>query len=349
MPLEREKLPELIDQGAANIETRLPGVLARVRASVIGVLNKVLQGGFDSMYKYIDRKIRSWWPDICDEEDLPDHGARWGKPRLAAAPATGTVQFTGLDGAPIPQGTVVQRSDGTQYATTAPGVIAAGVANIAVEALLPAQLGNAVVATELTLTSPLPNVNSVASAFTALGGGADVEPVERWRARIMLRIRKPPQGGADFDYEGWALEVPGVTRAWVYPKEQGPGTVVLRFVRDDDASLIPDAGEVTSVQAYVGARCSVIADLFVVAPVATPQDFTIQAVPNTDAVKGAIAAELAALYRREAKPGGTMLISNQREAVSISAGETDHVISIPSANQTHTAGQMPTLGAITWV
>lgn len=349
MPVEREKLPELIDQGAANIEGRLPGMLARVRSSVIGVLNKVVQGGFDALYKYIDRKSRSWWPDICDEEDLPDHGARWGKPRLSAAPATGTVQFAGLDGAIVPQGSVVQRSDGTQYFTKAPGVIAGGTANVAVEAVLPAQLGNAAIASSLTLTSPVPNVNAVATAFTALSGGANIEPVERWRARIMLRIRKPPQGGADFDYEGWALEVPGVTRAWVYRKEQGPGTVVVRFVRDDDADIIPDAGAVATVLAHIEAQCSVIADLFVVAPIATPQSYTIQAVPNTDAVKGAISSELAALYRREAKPGGTMLISQEREAVSISAGETDHVMTVPSANQTHATGQLPMLGVITWL
>lgn len=349
MPFERDKLPELIEQGATNLESRLPGMLARIRNSVIGVLNKVIQGGFDALFKYIDRKSRSWWPDICDEEDLPDHGARWGKPRLPAAPATGTVQVTGLEGAAIPQGTVVQRSDGTQYATTAPGVIAAGVANIAVAAVLPAQLGNAVIATPLTLTSPVPNVNAVATAFTALSGGADIETIERWRNRIMARIRRPPQGGADYDFEGWALEVPGVTRAWVYPKEQGPGTVVVRFVRDDDASIIPDAGEVASVQAYIEARCSVIADLYVVAPIATPQNYTIQAVPNTGIVKAAIQAELAALYRREAKPGGTMLISQEREAASISAGETDHVMTVPSANQTHAAGLLPTLGAFTWL
>jgi len=349
MPVERDKLPALIEQGATNLESRLPGMLARIRASVIGVLNKVIQGGFDALFKYIDRKSRAWWPDICDEEDLPDHGARWGKPRLPAAPATGTVQFTGLEGAAIPQGTVVQRSDGTQYATTAPGVIAAGVANIAVAAVLPAQLGNAVIATSLTLTSPVPNVNAVATAFTALSGGADIENPERWRNRIMARIRRPPQGGADYDFEGWALEVPGVTRAWVYPKEQGPATVVVRFVRDDDASIIPDAGEVAAVQAYIEARCSVIVDLIVVAPIATPQDYTIQAIPNTDAVKAAIQAELAALYLRQAKPGGTMLISQEREAVSISAGETDHVMTVPSANQTHTTGLLPTLGAFTWL
>lgn len=349
MPVDRPKLPELIEQGSAEFESRLPGVLPRIRNSIIGVLNRVIQGGISALYKYVEWLSDQWWPDRCSAEFLPFHGSLWGKPRIGAAAATGTVGFAGVNGSVIASGTVVQRSDTQQYVTTEAGVIALGIANIPVEAVEPGQLGNAVIGTELTLTTPIPGVNAVATAFTALSGGADIEIIERWRARILARIRRPPQGGADYDYEGWALEVPGVTRAWAYPKEQGPGTVVVRFVRDDDASIIPDAGEVAAVQAYIGERCSVIADLYVVAPIATPQDFTIQAVPDTPSVRAAIEAEIRELYRREAKPGVTMLITHQREAISISSGETDHVLSIPNSNQTHATGLLPTVGNFTWL
>lgn len=348
MPNERPTLPELIDQGATEIESRVPGVLARVRNSVIGSLNRVWQGGLSALYKHVDYLAQQWWPDTCAPEFLPLHGARWGKPRLTSAPATGTHQFVGLEGAEVPEGTTVKRSDGVQFTTTEPGVIAAGVAEVPIEALLPGQLGNSAIGTELTLTSPVPNINATGVTVTALGGGADVETIERWRARILLRIRKPPQGGADYDYEGWALEVPGVTRAWVYPGEAGAGTVVVRFVRDDDEDLIPSAGEVETVQAYIDARRPVTAATTVLAPIATPQAYTIHLDPDTPAIRAAVLAELAELYRREAKPGGTMLISHQREAISISPGENDHVLTVPSANQVYTAGLLPTVGAVTW-
>lgn len=348
MPQERPDLPRLIDQGAAEFESRLPGVLARVRNSVVGVLNRVLAGGLSALYKYVDYLALQFYPDTCAADALPVHGALWGKPRLPAAASTGTVQFTGINGAPVPLGTVVQRPDGVQYITTAAGVIALGVANVPVAALAAGQLGNAVIAASLTLITPVNNVNAVASAFTALAGGADVEAIEPWRARILARIRKPPQGGADFDYVAWALEVPGVTRAWVYPGEQGPGTVVLRFVRDDDATQIPDAGEVAAVQSYIDALRPVTATTYVVAPVATLQNFSMTLLPDTPAIRAAVTAELTELYRREAKPGGTMLISHQREAISSAAGEADHVLVTPSANQVYTVGQMPTLGNITW-
>lgn len=349
MPFERDTLPTLIDQGAAEFETRLPGVLARLRNSAIGVINRVMAGGLSSLYKYAEYLSNQWWPDQADAEFLPLHGARWGKNRLPAAAAAGTVQFAGVNGSVIPLGTVVQRSDAVQYATTADGVIAAGVAVIPVQAVEAGQAGNAVLGTSLTLASPIAGINSVATAQTALASGADVEGIEAWRARILARIRKPPQGGADYDYVDWALEVPGVTRAWVYPGEQGGGTVVVRFVRDDDASIIPDAGEIAAVQAAIDAVRPVTATTYVLAPIPAIQNFSIHLTPDTAATRAAVEAELQSLYRREATPGGTMLVSQQREAISISAGEMDNVLVVPTANQAHTTGQFPTLGVITWL
>lgn len=347
--MERPTLKQLIDQGATEFESRLPGVLVRLRIGVLGVLNRVIAGGLSALYKYAERLNKQVWADTCDAEELPKHGARWGVPQIEAAAATGVVQFAGTIGATIPAGTVLQRADEVQYTTDSLGTIAGGVALVPVTAVEAGQSGNAVVATQLTLTTSVPNVNALATVSTEISGGADVEKPEPWRARILARKRKPPQGGNQDDYQAWALTVPGVTRAWVYPKELGPATVVVRFVRDDDATLIPDAAEVAAVQAAIDVVRPVTADLTVVAPVAAPQDFTIQLVPDNLATRAKVEAELVDLYRREAEPGGTMLITHQREAISIAEGETDHTILVPTTNQTHTIGQLPVLGTITWL
>ena len=47
-------------------------------------------------------------------------------------------------------------------------------------------------------------------------------------------------------------------------------------------------------------------------------------------------------------PGGTLLISHIREAISIAAGEVDHTLLTPDADQTVTAAQINTLGTLTW-
>lgn len=349
MPTMRPSLPKLIDQGASEFESRLPGVLARVRRSLVGIINRVVAAGLSALYQYAERLNKQAWPDQCDDEYLDEHGARWGVPRKEAVAAAGTVRFTGTDGAVIDQGTTLQRADGVLYETTASGAIAAGQALIAVQALVAGQAGNAGINSSLTLTSPVAGVSSSVTAYTALSGGTEQETAEPYRARILRRMRKAPQGGSNDDYESWALEVAGVTRAWVYPGEQGAGSVVLRFVRDDDAGgAIPDAGEVAAVQSHIDASRPVTAGVFVVAPVAVQLNFTIQLTPNTAEVRAAVEAELIDLIRREAVPGGTILISHLREAISSAAGETDHVMTAPAANVAHATGEIATMGVITW-
>lgn len=349
MPLERPTLPQLIDQGAAEFEGRLPGVLVRVRRSLVGVINRVVAAGLSGLYQFVEYLNRQVWPDLADAENLVGHGNRWSRARIPAAPATGSVTFTGTDGKAVPAGTVVQRGDGVRYVTDDVVVIAAGAAIANVTAETAGQAGNSAIATPLTLASPINGVNSALAASTALAGGADIEDVEAWRSRILARIRRAPQGGAGPDYIQWGLEVPGVTRVWVYPRELGAGTVTVRFARDNDASPIPDVGEVQTMQDYIDERRPVTADVYVFAPTAVPLDFTIQLTPNTPQVQAAVEAELRDVLRREGEPGGTLLLTHLSEAISIAAGERNHVLASPSADVVHGTGQMPVIGVITWL
>lgn len=349
MPVDRPPLTKLIDQGAAEFESRLDGVLARARRSLVGVLNRVVAGGLSALYQYVEYLNRQVWADTCDAENLPSHGARWGKTRNPAAPATGSVTFTGITGTSVPAGTVLLRADGARFLTDALVTLAAGTAIATVTAEAAGQAGNTPISTALQLESPIAGVNSGATASTALAGGADIEDVEDWRARILARMRSAPQGGSEKDYKDWALEVSGVTRVWVSPGEMGAGTVTVRFARDNDLSPIPDAGEVAAMQAYIDERRPVTATAYVVAPIASPVNFTIQLTPNSPAVKAAVEAELRDVIRREGEPGGTLLITRLREAISIAAGEEDHVMTVPSANVVMGTGELPTMGVITWL
>ncbi|WP_454908376.1 baseplate J/gp47 family protein [Variovorax gossypii] len=349
MPFNRPTLPELIDQGAAEYESRLPGLLVRVRRSLVGVLNRVVSGALSALYQYAEYLNRQAWPDTCDVEYLDGHGARWRVPRNAAESATGSVAFSGANDKVIPAGTQVGRTDGWLYVTTADVTIVLGAALAPVRSVLPGQAGNATVDLSLSLTSPIAGVNAVATASTALAGGADTEDHEPYRARILARIRKPPQGGAGFDYVAWAKQIAGVTRVWTYPDEQGRGTVVVRFLRDLDASPIPDAGEVATVQAHLQNVRPVTARVYAVAPVAAPIPWQIRVVPDTPAVRAAVEAELAAMLRRDAVPGGTILWSHANEAVSIAPGEFDHLLVAPAADVTNPTGYLSTMGPITWL
>jgi uncharacterized phage protein gp47/JayE len=351
MPFPRPTLSELIDRIVADLSSRLVGVDGAVmRRSILGIIGRCLAGASHELHGRLDFISKQCNPATAEGEFLEDWANVWGQRRAAATYAGGNVTFTGNVGAEIPAGTVLQRQDGALFETDALGRIIVGTSVVVhVSALEAGTAGNCEAGVALTLQQPVAGVQS--RALVAAGGlasGEDPEDDEGLRERLLRRVQQPPHGGADFDYQAWALEVPGVSRAWVYPMELGAGTVTVRFVRDDDASIIPDAGEVAAVQAYIDARRPVTADVTVVAPIAVPLDMTIQLNPLNAATQAAIEAEVADLIRREATPGGTILISHLREAVSTAAGELDHVITVPAGNKVHTAGQIAVPGAITF-
>lgn len=343
----RPTLSEIVTRTRADLVSRLSAddILRRADADVYA---RVLAGLAHGLYGYVDWLANQIIYDTAEAEFLARWASIWGVTRKPASTATGSVTFAVSSGAVIPSGTLLQALDGVQYQTTADATVTVPTATASVAALVAAATGNRTTGQALTLVSPVTGVQSSATAGE-LTGGADLESDDDLRARLIDRIQQPPHGGDAHDYVTWALEVPGVTRAWCFPLELGEGTVTVRFVRDDDASLIPDAGEVAAVQAYIDALRPVTAAVTVVAPTAVPLAFSIAVAPNTAAVKAAVQAELSDLIARESKPGGTIYLSHIRAAISAAVGEDNYTMSAPSADVTNTAGNMTTLGTITWL
>lgn len=351
MPFERPTLAQLVDRAASDFEAQLPGVDARLRRSNLAVMARTHAGGVHGLYGHLDWLSRQVIYDTAETEILERWCGVWGVARLAAVQARGGITITGANGVTVPAGTELQRSDGAEFTTDADATIAGGTATAEVTAVVAGADGNTAVNSQLVFSSPIAGING--NAVVAAGGltqGTDTEADDSLRARLLDRIQQPPHGGADFDYVKWAKEIGGVTRAWAYPLELGAGQVTVRFVRDDDdGGIIPDGGEVAAVQAHIDALRPVTAVVTVVAPVAVPLDFTIELLPSSQAIKDAVTAELQDLLRREAEPGGTLLLTHIAEAISIAAGETDHVLTAPAANVAHATGEIATFGVITWV
>ena len=346
----RPTLQQLIDRIAADIEARLPGADARTRRSNLAVLARTQAGAIHGLYGYLDFLSRQVMPDTAEADTLDRHASLRGVTRTPSTAATGNITLTGTNGIVVPTGTELQRSDGARYKTTADATIASGTATAAVIASALGAAGNAVIGIVLTLTSPIAGITNTATvAAGGLVSGTDQETDADLLVRLMEKIQTPPHGGAKADYVAWAKEVSGVTRAWCFPLEGGAGTVYVRFVRDNDASIIPDAGEVAAVQAHLDDVRPVTAVVTVAAPTAVPLNLTIDLTPDTTAARAAVTAEIQDLVKREAAPGGTLLLSHIREAISLAAGETNHVLTVPAADVTYTNSQIGTMGTITWV
>lgn len=350
MPFTRPTLAALIENEEADFESRLPGADARLPMSNLNVIARVTAGGMHGLYGFQDWISRQIPFDTGDRETIVRWASIWKIYPKPPAFAVGTLPFTGNDGVPVPAGTTVQRADGVTYTTTAAATVVAGIAAAPAIAAEAGTSGNASAGVKLKMVSPVAGIASdLVLGAGGMTGGADEEATETLLARFLARIRQPPHGGASHDYVGWALEVPGITRAWVRPGWFGLGTVGLMFVCDYQAGgLIPNADKVAEVQAYIDARRPVTAELSVFAPTPKPMNPTIGGLdPATDTVKAAVVAELEDLLRREAEPGVTILASHVREAISLANGEVDHSLTLVG-NFTTLGHEIATLGTPVW-
>lgn len=319
------------------------------------VLATVWAGGVHMLHGHLDWLSKQLFPDTSEREHLLRQAALYGITPTPASYASGTVTATGTDASIIPAETLLLRSDGVTYRVTADATIVAGEATLTVEAVEAGSAGNLDTAETLTFESPIAGVDSEATVAGAGGiaGGFDEETTEGTRDRLLLRWREPPQGGADQDYEAWALAVAGVTRAWVYPNENGLGTVVVRFVLDEEADIFPGPAVVDAVQDALDAERPITAEVTAEAPTPLEVDFEVEVTPDTTAVREAVQAELADLLYREAEPGdgagrGTILVSQIRTAIGVAEGVTDYVLTSPVADVVPAVGELAVLGDVDW-
>lgn len=360
MPLIRRTIKELRDRIAGDLNSRLTGTEARLRRSNVGVLATVEAGVAHGLYGYLDYLAGQISVVSAEGKYLERRARERGIARKQADFAAGIITVTGQNGKVVPAGTIWQRSDGVEYLSAADGTIVAGTVDITVTAKEAGIDGNTDAGLTLSLVTSIEGVDSDAIVgANGITGGLDAESDEDLRTRLLHRIQYPPMGGSEYDYVRWALEVPGVTRAWCEPLWLGAGTVGVVFVMDNQAgSIIPGSAKIQEVLDYITSHPDpvtgknigkpVTADVTVLAPTAKALDLTIALTPNTAAVKTEVENEIKAFIKETGEPGVTLYLSQINEAISGAVGEKYHVLTSPAADVTHLSYGIPVFGAITW-
>ena len=345
MPFETPSLPVLIKRAQSDLASD------SLRQSDAQVLARTLGGAAYGLYGYLDWIAEQILPDKADESTLERIAAlRLNQARKAAQVASGNVSFTATAGAVLDVDTLLQSSDGRTYKVTTARTTSNGLNTAAIAALDAGSLGNANAGLVLTPVQP---VLGIGSSFTVLApgvtGGVARESLESLRARVIRSYRIIPHGGSAQDYETWALECAGITRAWCRGSYLGPGTVGLFVMRDEDPQPIPNAEQLEEVRAYIEPLRPVTAELHVLAPTQVLVNYRLRITPDTSAVRAAIEAQLRDLHNREAGLGETLLLSHIAEAISSATGETDHKLSAPVADVAAASNQLLTFGGCTWL
>jgi uncharacterized phage protein gp47/JayE len=376
VPFPRQTLTALRTQAMQDITASdLPNADGFMRRSALRVLAWVQAGMAFLHYGYLDWIALQATPFTSTGEFLEAWAALAPIPVIRKAPvqaACPNVTFVAVTGSPIPAGTLMYRADATQYSTQANVTAASGSATVAIKAVVAGASGDADAGTTLTLASGVSGVTAASGvAVSPITGGADLETDQSLRSRMLESYANPPSGGSAADYLTWALQVPGVTRAWADRDGMGGGTVVLYFMMDATEAAHSGFPQGTTGVASVETRDTVAtgdqlivanwvwplqpvtALVYAAAPSRQAVNFTVAGLAGTTAAQqNAVVAAINAQFVALGNPAGTATIqqSDIESAITAIAGlpsfnlQTPTVWPIPALT-----GSLPTVGSVTFV
>lgn len=351
--MARPTLETLIERARGNLSSRVLGsVSALLQHSVLEPLALVLAYLMHGLYGYIEAAKKQMMPDTATGWWLERWCQIFGIVRIAGIKATGQVTFTGTNGETVPAGSVIVRADGVRYTTDADVTISGGEATADVTAVEVGSAANTAEDVEFVTESAITGIDSACTVATGgLTGGADRESDERLRSRLLLRMRRPPQGGTASDFQQWALAAHvDVTRAFVLENTPTGGYVTVLALTDDGAGgIAPDPAVLTAVETYIEGKRPVTCTVIVDAPVAVPINHTVEVSPDTVAVRDAVEASLLAMIVKRSAPGATYRRSWSVEAVSSAVGEDYNNVTVPAADVALAYNEVAVPGTITWV
>ncbi len=389
MPYQRPTLTDLRQQAQQDILSGgISGVSTLLRFSVLNVLALVLAGLAYLHYGFIDWIALQAVPWTATDEYLEGWAALKGVTRKAATSASGIVAFSASGNATIPAGTTVMIAGGLTGVTTADSVassgfsvslsgssgvvsastVSAGAVTIAPVSVSTAGIaGNVAAGAVVTLSSPVEGVSGSGVVSTAFTGGSDIEDPDSFRARTLAAYAAGGENGNRADWVKWALEVPGVTRAWANPLGYGAGSVVVYVMFDSaesasggfpvgtngtdpaDNRYVAATGDQLTVAQALYAKRSVTALGIVCAPIAQRVDFVVNSLGTaaTDATKAQIEDALDDMFLRISAPGATIYPNQWIAAINALGLATYNILSPAATIVPDHVGSMPVRGTVT--
>ena len=212
----------------------------------------------------------------------------------------------------------------------------------------------------LNIQTPIAGVNSIAGVqFLGLTGGADDESDDSFRTRYLNAFKNPRTSLNIADIKARCFDVPGVTRVWVEEITPGIGQVTTYFVRDDDADILPSAGEIQNVKnSILLSKPAFISDddIIVAAPTEVTVNFTFSSITiDTPSMRQAIENNLEIFFIEGVNVGVDVPEIGYQKAISnsidLETGDilVDFTLTSPTGVITIADGELAILGDITFV
>lgn len=229
------------------------------RESLLWKLTRTFAGGATDNHANIATVERDAMPDRAVGEALDRWAALLGVERKAATGSqkAGALRVYGSPTGAVVIGDELVSAGGLRFEVASNGTIPGGGTYVDVD-IASIDTGRATrleAGETLTFVSTPINIEESAELQIDLDeGGTDREQDGELRARVLNRLSLPALGGAENDYEQWALEVAGIATAYCYPARAGLGSVDLVALKDATGTArVLTAGEKTEVFDYIEA------------------------------------------------------------------------------------------------
>lgn len=287
----------------------------------------------EGLYQHQAWIVQQIFPDTADSEYLELHAQIRNILRKAAVGAAGTARATGTPGEAVPVGLVLRTTDNMTYEVAAAAQISpSGNVTVSIRAQATGEASNKASAMGSFIDVPL-GINSAVTLITVLGGTDQESDIELLN-RLLEQIRRPPAGGNKYDYRRWAMEIAGVTGAFVYPLRRGVGTVDIAIISGND---LPSAATIEAVQTYIdNVRPVTAKSSLVLAPTKKLVNISIQVklqAVSIEQFEASFAAELENLFQ-SIEPGQELTRSRIETIASNLPGVLDRNLVAPSSNVT---------------
>jgi uncharacterized phage protein gp47/JayE len=245
---------EVKDQIVSQLEAELSTTIPLLPKSFSRVLAAALAAAFMLLYKYAGTIFLSLFVAHASFRATIINGKSvvpliaWGRLIGVGDPEPATrgeftieITVTNQTGTLAANSQLVRPSTGVTYITLAPVTLDAATKTVDVRAVSDpddgggaGSIGNLLVADELEFANPLANISRVATVTAQVVSGEDGETEAQYRARIVQKFQKRPQGGAYADYQQWGEEAAGIVNVYPYTSDD-PGQIDL-YVEATEAS-----------------------------------------------------------------------------------------------------------------
>ncbi|MEZ8115177.1 baseplate J/gp47 family protein [Vibrio splendidus] len=315
----------------------------------INALASAIAGVSYGQYGYQDLLFRQMHPETCSEEWLYLHANRHSTPRLLPTFATGLVKFKELDGTVLINKGTRLSSSGFEYETLKAQYSSEPVAVIALTSGAESNLPKGAV---LTLNEGLGGIDPNNVECLGIEGGADLEALEHWRARVVVAFEKNQLIGKSEDYEQWAVSAHSdVDFAWSLDNTPERGMVEVYIgtrhndpaVSDEIIRLVQKTFEEKRL-----AGCHPRAKL----PTQMKMNAEIQGVESPSIRKDVVTALESLVKDKMGKINPTTKkpesITNTEIVLAVSAVTNNFIVRAPTGEVTIEKNEIHILGEVTW-